>query len=116
VTAREQLEEILRDKEGPRTVSLAIEALIEERITAALSHRRPDPRTRRHAPYELPRKGYMNTADLIRAREDMARHIGLCEDGILAEAGLALLDAAMDTAYEVGRSAERAAATARAMR
>jgi len=27
VTAREQLEEILRDKEGPRTVSLAIEAL-----------------------------------------------------------------------------------------
>ena len=51
-----------------------------------------------------------NTADLAVAREAMATHIYLCEDRLNHAEGYALLDEAMDVAFEVGRNAEKAAA------
>ena len=47
----------------------------------------------------------MNTADLALAREAVATHIFLCEDRLNHQEAYALLDEAMNVAYEVGRSA-----------
>jgi len=60
----------------------------------------------------------MNTADLIRARQEVLVALGDFEETEphAFDRLFPLLDAYADTAYEVGRSAERAAATARAMR
>ena len=49
------------------------------------------------------------TADLAAAREAIATHIFLCEDPLNHREAMELLDAYANTAFEVGRSAERAA-------